>query len=247
MPLNSFFQSNPKLKSSFLPSILGAAKIAGNYYGIPMRGTQPVMLFYNKSVLSQDGLSAPKTWSELVNDAKTLKAKGVQTPIALGGKSQWPTLMWFEYLYDRVAGPSLVTDALGGPEAVWNTARQQEGAELHRAARQRRSLRPVEELGLGELRQRAVERRPRGQRRLGLRADGFVGLFDDPERWFDCNWHRSRERSGRCVRGCWEARIRGVPVSAGRQGRPRRPGRQHRELLLGAGEDALSRRPSLTS
>jgi xylobiose transport system substrate-binding protein len=122
MPLNSFFQSNPKLKSSFLPSILNAAAIGGNYYGIPMRGTQPVMLFYNKAVLSQDGLSAPKTWSELINDVKTLKAKGVQTPIALGGKSQWPTLMWFEYLYDRVAGPSLVTNALAGQKSVWNTA-----------------------------------------------------------------------------------------------------------------------------
>ena len=93
-----------------------------SYYGIPMRGTQPVMLFYNKALLSQDGLSAPTTWTDLLNDVKTLKAKGVQTPIALGGKSQWPTLMWFEYLYDRVAGPSLVTDALAGQKAVWNTA-----------------------------------------------------------------------------------------------------------------------------
>jgi xylobiose transport system substrate-binding protein len=122
LSLNSFFKANPKLKSSFLPSILKAAEIGGNYYGIPMRGTQPVMLFYNKSVLSQDGVSAPTTWSQLVSDVKTLKAKGVQTPIALGGKSQWPTLMWFEYLYDRVAGPSLVTDALAGQKAVWNTA-----------------------------------------------------------------------------------------------------------------------------
>ncbi len=57
LPLNSFFKQNPKLKSSFLPSILSAAKIGGNYYGIPMRGTQPVMLFYNKSLLSQDGVA----------------------------------------------------------------------------------------------------------------------------------------------------------------------------------------------
>ncbi len=63
LPLNSFFQANPKLKSSFLPSILSAAKIGGNYYGIPMRGTQPVVLFYNKSVLSADGVSVPKTWA----------------------------------------------------------------------------------------------------------------------------------------------------------------------------------------
>jgi xylobiose transport system substrate-binding protein len=122
LPLNSFFKANPKLKSSFLPSILKAAAIGHSYYGIPMRGTQPVMLFYNKALLGQDGLSTPKTWSDLINDVKTLKAKGVQTPIALGGKSQWPTLMWFEYLYDRVAGPSLVTDALAGRKAQWNTA-----------------------------------------------------------------------------------------------------------------------------
>ena len=76
LPLNSFFKANPKLKSSFLPSILNAAKIGGNYYGIPMRGTQPV-----DAVLQQDGARArtsvpvPKTWAELLSDVKTLKAR----------------------------------------------------------------------------------------------------------------------------------------------------------------------------
>ena len=122
LPLNSFFKANPKLKSSFLPSILGAAKIGADYYGIPMRGTQPVVLFYNKSLLSQDGVSVPTTWNELLNDVKTLKSKGVQVPIALGGGDQWPTQMWYEYLYDRVAGPSVVTDGLAGQKTVWNSA-----------------------------------------------------------------------------------------------------------------------------
>jgi xylobiose transport system substrate-binding protein len=122
MPLNGFYKANPKLKTSFLPSILSAAKIGGNYYGVPMRGTQPVMLFYNKALLSQDGLPVPATWSQLLSDVSALKSKGVQVPIALGGKSQWPTLMWFEYLYDRVAGPSLVTDALAGQKSLWGSA-----------------------------------------------------------------------------------------------------------------------------
>ena len=121
LPLNGFMKQNPKLKSSFLPAILDAAKIGGDYYGIPMRGTQPVVLFYNKALLSQDGVSAPKTWSQLLSAVNTLKSKGVQVPIALGGGDQWPTLMWFEYLYDRVAGPSLVTDALAGKKALWNS------------------------------------------------------------------------------------------------------------------------------
>ena len=122
LPLNSMMKADPKLKSSFLPSILNAAKIGANYYGVPMRGTQPVVLFYNKKVLSEDGVSVPKTWAELLSDVKTLKSKGVAVPIALGGGDQWPSLMWYEYLYDRVAGPSLVTDGLAGHKSVWGSA-----------------------------------------------------------------------------------------------------------------------------
>ncbi len=122
MPLNGFMKANPKLKSSFLPSILSAAKIGNNYYGIPMRGTQPVMLFYNKTVLAAHHLTPPTTWAELLSDVGTLKSGGVEVPIALGGADQWPTLMWFEYLYDRVAGPSLITDALAGKSSLWKTA-----------------------------------------------------------------------------------------------------------------------------
>ena len=121
LPLNGFMKANPKLKTSFLPSIMNAAKIGSNYYGIPMRGTQPVMLFYNKSVLATNKLTPPATWADLLSDVATLKSGGVQVPIALGGADQWPTLMWFEYLYDRVAGPSLVTNALAGQSSLWST------------------------------------------------------------------------------------------------------------------------------
>ncbi|GAA3237565.1 hypothetical protein GCM10020256_57120 [Streptomyces thermocoprophilus] len=83
-----------------------------------MRGTQPVMLFHNKKVLADAGVQPPKTWDELLAAVKTLKAKGI-TPIALGGGDQWPTLMWFEYLYDRIAGPELFNKALSGDKNAW--------------------------------------------------------------------------------------------------------------------------------
>lgn len=122
LPLNNFMKANPKLKQGFLPSILNAAKIGAKYYGIPMRGTQPVMLFYNKTVLAAHHLTPPKTWANLLSDVDALKNGGVPVPIALGGADQWPTLMWFEYLYDRVAGPGLVTGALNGKSSLWKTA-----------------------------------------------------------------------------------------------------------------------------
>lgn len=122
LPLNQMMQQNPKLKSSFLPSILDAAKIDSDYYGIPMRGTQPVVLFYNKKLLARDHLKVPTTIAQLTSDCKTLKADGVKVPIADGGADQWPTQMWFEYFFDRVAGPSLVTKALAGDSSEWGSA-----------------------------------------------------------------------------------------------------------------------------
>ncbi|MGW4750397.1 ABC transporter substrate-binding protein, partial [Streptomyces sp. NPDC004290] len=103
MPLDDFIKDDPGLKDNFLPSVFNSAVVDGKPYGIPMRGTQPVLLFHNSKVLTDAGVQPPKTWDELLDAVKKLKAKGY-TPIALGAGDQWPTLMWFEYLYDRIAG-----------------------------------------------------------------------------------------------------------------------------------------------
>lgn len=124
LPLDSFIATDPNLKSAFLPSVFDTAVINGKAYGIPMRGTQPVLLFDNKKTLADAGITPPTTWDQLLADVQTLKAKG-KTPIALGGGDQWPTLMWFEYLYDRVAGPGLFEKALGGDTSAWASADSQ--------------------------------------------------------------------------------------------------------------------------
>ncbi|WP_030689354.1 ABC transporter substrate-binding protein [Streptomyces globisporus] len=121
MPLDDFIAKNPKLKSDFLPSVFNTAVVDGKPYGIPMRGTQPVLLFSNKKVLADAGVAAPRTWDELLAAVKALKAKGV-TPIALGGGDKWPTQMWFQYVYDRVAGPGLFRKAVNGDKGVWASA-----------------------------------------------------------------------------------------------------------------------------
>ncbi|WP_031003489.1 ABC transporter substrate-binding protein [Streptomyces sp. NRRL F-5727] len=118
MPLDDFIAKDPGLKSNFLPSVFETAVVGGKPYGVPMRGTQPVLLFSNKKVLADAGVTAPRTWDELLTAVKALKAKGV-TPIALGGGDRWPTQMWFQYLYDRVAGPELFQKAVNGDKSVW--------------------------------------------------------------------------------------------------------------------------------
>jgi xylobiose transport system substrate-binding protein len=121
MPLDDFIKDNPDLENKFLPSVFNSAVVDGKPYGVPMRGTQPVLLFHNKKVLDEAGVQPPRTWDELIDAVKKLKAEGV-TPIALGGGDRWPTQMWFQYLYDRVAGPGLFQKALEGDKEAWNSA-----------------------------------------------------------------------------------------------------------------------------
>ncbi|MFH9084754.1 ABC transporter substrate-binding protein [Streptomyces sp. NPDC017673] len=121
MPLDDFVKKDPNLDDKFLPSVYNSAVVDGKPYGIPMRGTQPVLLFSNKNVLDKAGVKQPQTWDQLLDAVKKLKSAGV-TPIALGGGDQWPTLMWFEYVYDRVAGPELFQKALSGDKDAWASA-----------------------------------------------------------------------------------------------------------------------------
>ncbi|MFJ9327192.1 MULTISPECIES: ABC transporter substrate-binding protein [unclassified Streptomyces] len=118
LPLDPFIDKDPDLKAKFLPSVFNSAAVDGTSYGIPMRGTQPVLLFNNGKVLKKAGVEPPQTWDDLLAAVKALKADGV-TPIALGGGDRWPTLMWFEYLYDRIAGPELFQKALDGDKDAW--------------------------------------------------------------------------------------------------------------------------------
>jgi xylobiose transport system substrate-binding protein len=116
--LTSVLEQDQDLKDAFLPSVLDAAKINGKYYGIPMRGMQPVALFFNKDVFAQAGAQPPKTWDDLLNVIDVFKAKGIQ-PISLAGSQAWTELMWIEYLLDRIGGPEAFRDIRDGKPDAW--------------------------------------------------------------------------------------------------------------------------------
>lgn len=104
--LTSLFDQNQELKNAFIPSVLDGAKLGGKQYGVPMRGMQPVLLFYNKNLFTQHGVQPPTTWDELLAAVEKFKQNNV-TPIALAGTQAWTELMWAEYVLDRYAGPEV--------------------------------------------------------------------------------------------------------------------------------------------
>ncbi|MFF6993755.1 extracellular solute-binding protein [Streptomyces sp. NPDC008313] len=106
------------LANGFLPSVLSAGDLGGRHYGIPMRGMQPVILFYNKTLFAEHKLQPPTTWDQLLdNNAKLKKAK--ITPFALGGADTWTELMWLEYLVDRIGGPEVFRKIQNGDASGW--------------------------------------------------------------------------------------------------------------------------------
>ena len=121
LSLNDFIDENPKLKSSFLPSVFNEEVVSGQSYGIPMRGVGPVVLYYNKSVLDKNGLTPAKSLDELQSQVSKLSGAGV-TPVALSGADKWPTLMWFEYLYTRAAGNDALNKGLKGDADFWSSS-----------------------------------------------------------------------------------------------------------------------------
>lgn len=117
--LTTYFDQAP-LKGAFLPSVVAAGAINGQDYGVPMRGMQPVILFYNKALFAEYGLAAPNTWSAMQAAISAFKAHGV-IPFALGDADNWPSLMWLEYLTDRIGGPSVFGRIQNGDPSGWTS------------------------------------------------------------------------------------------------------------------------------
>lgn len=116
--LTDTIEGDPVLKDGFLPSVLSSGDLGGRHYGIPMRGMQPVILFYNKSVFTEHKLRPPTTWDQLLDTNAKLKKAGI-TPFALGGADVWPELMWLEYLVDRIGGPEVFRRIQDGDAEGW--------------------------------------------------------------------------------------------------------------------------------
>ena len=88
---------------SFQPAPLGLYKVGDKNYGVPWDAGM-VGFWYNKALFKQAGITAPPaTWSALLDDVKKLKAAKI-TPLALGGKDEWPGAFYWEYLATRVGG-----------------------------------------------------------------------------------------------------------------------------------------------
>lgn len=71
-------------------------------------------LFYRKDLFQKAGITEePKTWDQLMDACKKLKAAGV-TPFAVGGRDAWTLAGWFDYLDLRLNGNAFHQQLMAG-------------------------------------------------------------------------------------------------------------------------------------
>ncbi|WAU85760.1 extracellular solute-binding protein [Streptomyces sp. Qhu-G9] len=96
-------------QSDFVSRLTVAGEINRTQYGMPFASSTR-LLFYNKKLFSDAGLTPPQSWSELASDAEALKAQGVKYPYALPlgpEEAQAETMMWL------LSGGDGYTDTVG--------------------------------------------------------------------------------------------------------------------------------------
>jgi raffinose/stachyose/melibiose transport system substrate-binding protein len=116
--LTSWFEDESETKDKYVDSVWPAATVDDKIFAIPIGATQPVSLFNNKTVLDKIGAEAPKTWDDLLDLIEKAHSGGV-APISLAGQSRWTSMMWLEYLLDRIGGPEVFAKIAAGDADAW--------------------------------------------------------------------------------------------------------------------------------
>jgi glucose/mannose transport system substrate-binding protein len=91
----------------------------GNIYSVPVNIHRANVLWYNPAILEANGLAVPTTMDEFIAALETLKAAGVDVPLAMG--EQWTAMHLFETILLGSLGPDEY-NALWAGEKDWMDA-----------------------------------------------------------------------------------------------------------------------------
>ncbi len=121
----SAYATKAPLAQTFTPAQLDLGKVGGKQYMIPHTSDVTNVLWFNKKLLADAGLTPPKTWDELLAACDTLNAKGI-TPIASGNKDLWAAGNFLAHVASRVVGEDAYAASLSGTTgfdaATWKPA-----------------------------------------------------------------------------------------------------------------------------
>jgi len=95
--------ARPTIASNFSQSWQQLGTFSGKLYALPFKASNKSLLWYNVPAFKAAGVSAPKTWGQLIKDANTVKASGTPA-FSVGGADGWTLTDLFENIYLRAFG-----------------------------------------------------------------------------------------------------------------------------------------------
>jgi raffinose/stachyose/melibiose transport system substrate-binding protein len=146
------------IKDQISPAALAAFSQDGKTYGLPFAQSQ-VGFLYNKELFAKANLDGDKikSWDDLLDAVKKLKAAGV-TPITVGGGDKWPLHFYWTHLAVRIGGKAAFQAALKGQDGGF------EGETFQKA---------------GDLMKQLVDLQPFQNGFLGFKNPQSTGYFGD--------------------------------------------------------------------
>src|SRR5215468_9907097 len=93
------------MAKNFAPAWLALGTYSGKLYALTFKAANKSVVWYNVPAFKNAGVQPPKTFTQLLTAAKTLKASG--TPAySIGGADGWTLTDMFENIYLRSNGPA---------------------------------------------------------------------------------------------------------------------------------------------
>jgi alpha-glucoside transport system substrate-binding protein len=93
------------IAKNYAKSWLDLGTVNKHLYGLVFKGANKSTVWYSVTAFKNAGVTPPKTWTALLNDAKTIKASGLPA-YSIGGADGWTLTDLMENLYLRIAGPA---------------------------------------------------------------------------------------------------------------------------------------------
>lgn len=98
-------------KYNYIAGALDSNVYGGKLYGIPVSADFWV-IYYNKKLFQEAGVSVPTTLEDLVSSVAKFKAKNI-VPMTTDGKDAWPFSITYDQILERITGdPTLPQQAL---------------------------------------------------------------------------------------------------------------------------------------
>jgi raffinose/stachyose/melibiose transport system substrate-binding protein len=101
------------LAGLFDDAVFPSATIDGKIVMLPYTADVTNVLWYDKQILADAGITPPTTWDELLAACDTLNAKGI-IPMASGNKDLWAAGNFLSHMVSRVVGEDVYAATLGG-------------------------------------------------------------------------------------------------------------------------------------